>query len=139
MSPVTVVGPFAEELCGYLKQLDPDHRVSISVEVEEVVVGLDEAVPVGIIVQEAVRNSFEHAFPASLAHAAPEVRVRVCLGAQKQCVVEIRDNGIGFDRDRTRLQLGFVFMEAVADQVSGQLEVTSDQSGTTVRFNARAG
>jgi len=129
------VGPFVKELSRHLAQLDASRRVSVSVEAHgDVVVGLDDAVPVGIIVQEAVRNAIEHAFPSTYDEPSPQVSVRVHPGKSDGCVIEIRDNGIGFDRERTQLQLGFVFMEAVSKQVSGELEVTSNDAGTVVRF-----
>ncbi|MGB9941404.1 sensor histidine kinase, partial [Methanosarcina sp.] len=68
---------YIKNLAGYLfhsYSLD-DGKVSLKLDVEKVFLGMDTAVPLGIIVNELVSNSLKHAFPEGKTGG----RISVCL------------------------------------------------------------
>lgn len=103
--------------------------VAVRATFADVVPRLPESVELGIyrIVQEALANALRHAQPA-------HVDVTVAPGAD-ELVVEVRDDGCGFDPDQRRAQaLGLIGMEERAQALGGRLEVSSTPTvGTTVR------
>lgn len=84
------------------------------------------------IVEEAVGNAKKHAQPS-------EVRISLVL-REESLLVEIRDNGVGFDVARTqstydqRTSLGLINMDERAEIVGGQVTLESAPGkGTAVR------
>jgi signal transduction histidine kinase len=87
------------------------------------------------IAQEALQNALRHA------HAE---RVTVMLNAADGSVVlEVSDDGVGFDPDAARLRarrLGLTSMEERARRIGGRLEIRSERgAGTSVRLEVGAG
>jgi signal transduction histidine kinase len=79
------------------------------------------------ISNEALNNILKHA------HAN---RINVSLTQESNKVIlEIQDNGVGFDIDSTKAQsgMGLSGMKERAEQFGGVLKITSDANGTTIR------
>jgi signal transduction histidine kinase len=87
------------------------------------------------IAQEALQNALRHA-------AASTVTVRLA-GAAGVVVLEVRDDGAGFDPGDPELRsthLGLTSMEERARRLGGRLEIRSDPGGgTVVRLEAPCG
>jgi two-component sensor histidine kinase len=100
-------------------------------------VGPDTAIPVGLIVTEAVSNAFSHAFAGV---EAPAISIQA---AESGGTVEfaIEDNGLGID-DRIVTgeeagTLGLTLIRGLAVQLGGEAEIRRKSSGGTrvaVRF-----
>jgi signal transduction histidine kinase len=84
------------------------------------------------IAQEALHNAIRHASPSRVV-----LRLETANG---RLVLEVRDDGSGFDPDAPTLRarrLGLTSMEQRAHRISGHLEITSAAgSGTVVRLEA---
>ena len=101
-------------------------------------VGPDTAIPIGLIVTEAVSNAFDHAFPDS---TTPEIRI-AAAEVSDNIVVTIDDNGVGFDDSQTALKegpgLGITLMRGLAAQLGGSVEILRiAEGGTRVRLRFR--
>ena len=127
-------GTFASaELGAYLKQLATQAFRSASglvgdvrlvLDVSEVHVGMDQATPCGLLVNELVSNCLKHGFPAGrggevVVSSQPSTRTGWwCL--------TVRDTGVGlpadFDARRTQ-SLGLQLVSDLARQLGGQLDV----------------
>jgi signal transduction histidine kinase len=87
------------------------------------------------IAQEALGNALRHA-------EAEHVWVRL-TGADGHVVLEVRDDGVGFDPDAAAVRsrrLGLTSMEERAERLGGRLSVESAPgAGTTVRLEAARG
>ena len=101
-------------------------------------VGPDTAIPIGLIVTEAMANAFAHAFAGV---AQPEVRiVAEEIGADWEVTIEDNGTGLaqGFDIDDDEQNgLGVMLMRGLALQLGGELSIAGGSSGGTavrVRF-----
>lgn len=107
--------------------------VTLSIQVDDVPLSVDAAIPCGLIVNELVSNALKHAFPGGRTGTV-EVRLRA-EGAQ--AVLEVRDSGIGFPQDldlRSPNTLGLRLVCIFTEQLGGTIEL--DRSGGT-RFTVR--
>ena len=89
-------------------------------------VGAELETTVYRLVQEALTNVAKHA-------GATHVRVAVVDGADGRLVIEIADDGTGFDPAATTSGFGLAGMRERVQLSGGQLTVTPSAQGTTVR------
>ncbi|GAB2590903.1 hypothetical protein GCM10027190_44410 [Spirosoma areae] len=107
--------------------------ISFELEVEPIELDVTQAVPLGLIINEAITNALKYAFPAGR-----EGSVQVKLGALSEGVYElvIADDGIGlpadFDPTQSR-SLGMTLMYGFSEQLGGQLQIRG-QSGMSLRL-----
>ncbi|HEX6981058.1 MAG TPA: histidine kinase dimerization/phosphoacceptor domain -containing protein [Alphaproteobacteria bacterium] len=93
-------------------------------------VDLDTAIPLALLVTEAVTNAFKYAFPGG---SAGTIRVEVTRTAERATVC-IADDGIGLPADWEALQmrsLGLKLMRVLAEQIDAAFELSTN-AGTTV-------
>ena len=97
---------------------------------QQVLVDLQQAVPCGLVVAEAVTNAFKHAFPDQRPGA---VVVRLVRN-DNQVAVMVEDNGVGI-RDLARVMagdtLGVQLMHLLAEQLHGRLAIEALAEGGT--------
>jgi len=92
------------------------------------------AIPVALILNEAVTNSIKYAFPGDR-----KGTIRVAMYHKGgETILEIADDGIGIDeniKDQTLNSLGVELMKGLSEDINGQIEFAS-LAGTkiTVRF-----
>ena len=120
-------------------------RVQLDVDVEDISLNLDTAIPIGLIINELVSNSLKHAFPDQ---SKGELHVK--LGKNKDggeegkdnYVLVVRDNGIGLPEDidyQDSGSLGMILVNALVKQVHGVI-VLDREKGTqfTIKFTQKA-
>lgn len=93
---------------------------------DPVILGAGEAVPLGLIVNEAVTNSLKHAFRG---RASGEVVVEL-RRTGRTCSLEIRDDGIGFTEPVRDGSLGMRLIRSLARQLKAKLAVSGDRGGS---------
>jgi PAS domain S-box-containing protein len=98
-------------------------RVALRTTVENVHLGIDVAVPLGLIINELVSNSLKYGYPSGL---RGEVRVELRPEDGPRYVLSVADDGIGvpagFD-PRTTETLGMQLVCALTDQLGGVIEL----------------
>jgi PAS domain S-box-containing protein len=108
-------------------------RVTLHTTVEDVHLGIDAAVPLGLIINELVSNCLKYAYPPGR-HG----EVRVTLGPEDghQYALSVADDGVGvpasFD-PRTTETLGMQLVCALTDQLGGAIELVRT-TGTEFRI-----
>ncbi|HEY0837030.1 MAG TPA: histidine kinase dimerization/phosphoacceptor domain -containing protein [Azospirillum sp.] len=123
------LGRYVEGLCEAVKAGTPGGlaNIPITVTAEPIVVGLYEAMPLGLIIAELVSNSLHHAFPEK-----GWINVAVTRQSETRARLVVEDNGralpAGFD---TTSDDGLMLAEALASQLGDTLSTDSDSSGTT--------
>jgi len=114
--------------------------VEIELNLSEIFLDIDHAIPLGIIVNEVISNSLSHAFNfrgrKKEEQLPPKLTINFYQDAS-QCYLEVIDNGKGLPRkfDINNLQTnGLPLVEVlVKDQVNGSLEL-EQSSGTAVKI-----
>ena len=120
---------FLHELCAQLFQAIGErqgHRIRLAIEAPEIAMSTDQAVPLALVVTEAVSNAVKYAFPGG---RRGEVRVTLCElpGGQARLVIE--DDGIGIPAGRTETEtgvrdgLGIQLIRGFSRQLGAELEV----------------
>ncbi len=105
--------------------------ISLATAVEPLVLDLERALPVALLVDEAVRNSLAHAFPPG-----NPGRIELVLAVHEgQALLSIRDDGTGLParKQADPASLGLRLMQVLADQLGGRLYLDGSE-GTTVRL-----
>ncbi len=137
--------PYVEELVEQIRRSHTDaaHRVEVRVEVDNTTLRVDAAIPYGMMINELVSNSIEHAFPDG-----ESGRVTVSFRGNEGRHLEVVDNGIGLppgmDPQRSDT-LGLTLVRELAGQLRADLQIeTSDGTRVTVSSpgpgsNARPG
>ncbi len=107
---------------------DPS-RIQLKMEVEDIMLDIDTAIPLGLIVNELLSNSMKHAFPDD---TNGEIKVKFNKDGEN-CVLEVSDTGIGFppdlQLDKTD-SLGLQLVNNLTQQINGELELERSP-GTT--------
>jgi two-component sensor histidine kinase len=104
-------------------------RIRLSVVADDIALGVDMAVPCGLIINELVSNALKHAF-APEAAGTMEIAIEALAGGKIKIVVA--DDGIGLDSSHTqgdKQTLGLRLVDTLTAQLDGNLEIQS-QNGT---------
>ncbi|CAO4151901.1 sensor histidine kinase [Methylorubrum extorquens] len=136
-TPEVDASAFIEELCEDRRASLLDLRpITMTIEAEAHRLAHEQAVAVGLIINEALTNALKYAFPDERAGA-----VRIVFQRQgSDYVLQVSDNGVGFDPARPSRQggTGRRLVQSMAQQLGGELTIKPDegQPGTrvTVRF-----
>ena len=121
---------FLLELCGQLFQAIGEregHRIRLDVEAPELQMSSDQAVPVALIVTEAVSNAVKYAFPDA---RSGTVSVRLCTLAGGRISLTIEDDGVGIPEGQAETEtgvrdgLGIQLISGFAKQLGASLTVS---------------
>ncbi|HEY0940627.1 MAG TPA: histidine kinase dimerization/phosphoacceptor domain -containing protein [Steroidobacter sp.] len=125
---------FLEDLCAELRRggLTRGRTVELTVDSPSEVIGPDVAVPLGLLVTEAITNAYKHAFNE---RDGGHIHVQVERDSPETLLLTIRDDGTGFDAAASSQDssgLGRSLIEAFVRQLRGELETRSEE-GTVVQ------
>ncbi|HEX9008882.1 MAG TPA: PAS domain S-box protein [Holophagaceae bacterium] len=113
--------------------------VDLQIRVDPIRLGPDEAVPLGLVLNELVSNALQHAFPSGEGGSL-EIDLERLPGGQ--ALLRVADSGVGLPdgTDLDRGGLGFQLVRALADQLGGTLELER-RRGVAIRltFSPRPG
>jgi len=130
------------DLAEYIRNLTTDlfrsygvksATIKLKINVGEVLLGIDTAIPCGLIINELVSNSLKHAFPAG---REGEICIDLHSDNDDKFVLIVRDNGVGFPKDldfRNTESFGLRLVRTLTDQLEGNIELDSN-GGTTFKI-----
>jgi PAS domain S-box-containing protein len=108
-------------------------KIQINVEVKNVMLNIETAVPCGLIINELVTNSIKHAFPNGRGG-----KIKVSLNSKNGiCSLRVSDNGIGFPANidfRNSKTLGLRLVNILSNQLDGNI-VLDKSLGTEFIIN----
>ena len=113
-------------------------RIRLRSAVEGMELGIDLALPVGLLLNELVSNSLKHAFPDQ---REGEIRVELGPAPDGSLVLRVSDTGIGLPPGMGSgdpAALGLELVRAVSGQLGATLRVTS-RDGTAVEVTVPRG
>lgn len=102
----------------------------LKTDIESELLPTDQAIPMGLIVNELVTNALKYAFPNETKGTVMVTLKRV----PGELRLTIADDGKGIDIRRADSGLGGRLVEGFAQQLGGQVERESSSQGTTVRL-----
>jgi len=134
-------------VCEYLKNLtsqlvlsyvvDPG-CIDLEFDVGDFCLGIEEAIPCGLIVNELVSNSLKHAFPG---RPGGKIAVTCSTDAEDMVILSVSDNGVGIpeELDINRSEtLGLQIVFLLARQLRGTVNVRNDGgSSFAIRFPSK--
>jgi hypothetical protein len=94
--------------------------VSLEVEIGDVRLPIDKAIPCGLIMNELITNALKHAF---LNNRRGAIRVEISRSRDDAVSLSVRDNGVGLPVDfdvRGTATLGMSLIRTLADQLDGE-------------------
>jgi len=113
--------------------VNPDN-ITLQMNIEDVRIGLDNAVPCGLILNELLTNSLKHAFEDT---AAGELMVEIKRYKSDKIQMIVSDNGCGIPHNidiETADTMGMRIVNALVDQLDGTMEV-HNSGGTAFIIN----
>jgi two-component sensor histidine kinase len=102
--------------------------IRLKISVDDVSLGIDKAIPCGLIINELVSNSLKHGF---LGGREGEIRIEL-RADDGQFTLMVSDNGIGFPKGvdfRNPKSLGLQLVNTLVEQLEGTIKL--DRSGET--------
>jgi two-component sensor histidine kinase len=108
------------------------HQINISIEAEGVELDIDRAIPIGLILNELVSNSFKYAFPEEGVGGNIYIHIRK---NGEGGFFEYSDNGVGLPPDsdeREKGSMGIRLIKRLVNQLQSNLNVDKTEEG--VRF-----
>jgi two-component sensor histidine kinase len=115
--------------------------IKLNLDLEKsVVIGIDSAVPCGLIVNELVSNSLKHAFPEG---QGGEIHISLHSDDTDTITLVVGDNGVGLpeglDFHKTE-SLGLQLTVSLVSQLCGSIDVDTTSGTTfTIRFREDTG
>lgn len=130
--------------------------IDMRLDIEEVFLGMDTAVPLGIIVNELVSNSLKHAFPSgrkgkihiklsreekstrnkSISNITNNIGAKSSVENNIHYTLVVSDDGLGFPENidfRSTNSLGLQLVNILVEQLDGSIELKSN-SGTKFKI-----
>jgi two-component sensor histidine kinase len=121
---------FLENLCHELKaSLARGRQISIQCEADDLPLGTNQAISVGLVINELVTNAIKHAFPDDR-----RGRIRVCFEARKdnQLQLCVEDDGVGFANQAQRnAGQGQELVKSLSRELDGHLEFKTSKEGSS--------
>jgi PAS domain S-box-containing protein len=101
-----------------------EDRVKVSIEVNNLFMSIDNAIPAGLIINELVSNSLKHAFPGE---RSGSIYIHAAFDEFKnEYWLVIRDDGVGFPENidiNNSNSFGLKLVSTLVEQMSGTLEL----------------
>jgi PAS domain S-box-containing protein len=109
--------------------------LQLALPTESLYVGLERAIPCGLVVNELVTNSFKHAFPGE---RSGTITITLAAAGDHEIELSVRDDGIGlpadFDLDAVR-SLGLRLVSLLAEQLNAAMTMAREGGcGFSLRF-----
>jgi PAS domain S-box-containing protein len=101
--------------------------ITFKINVEQVSLAIDTAIPCGLIINELVSNSLKHGFPE---HHGGEICLSFQHGDNGQFILSISDNGVGMGSDfdfRNTSSLGLQLVCRLTKQLEGSIELNRER------------
>jgi two-component sensor histidine kinase len=132
-------------LAQHLKDIfSSGNTIEISLNLEPIQLEVTQAIAVGLILNEAITNSFKYAFSSSTAGKPGRLEIDMRIdeevagaeGETTAILIRVRDNGPGFPLNTKvdeNTSLGLSLMHMLADELSATLSITNS-SGAEIRL-----
>ncbi|ABQ25923.1 PAS domain-containing protein [Geotalea uraniireducens] len=131
------------DFAGYIRKLSANlfrsyginiNAVNLNLNIADVSLGIDTAVPCGLMINELVSNSLKHGFPQG---RKGSIDIELLTDYAGNHTLIVRDNGVGFPADldfQSTESLGLQLVGTLTEQIGGSI-VLDRENGTEFRIN----
>lgn len=113
------------------KTYDASH-INYKIEMDVVEFTIEIAIPLGLITNEIINNSYKYGFPEK---KSGEVTVNLIVLEDNLYQLIISDNGIGFDISSKKLgSIGLDIVQLLVNQMSGEFQIQSNNGVECIIF-----
>ncbi|PSL22857.1 tetratricopeptide repeat-containing sensor histidine kinase [Chitinophaga ginsengisoli] len=124
---------YIRELIGYLKDnFEEVQRIYFDLQITPVQLDVSQAVPVGLILNEALTNAIKYAFNKN---GQGTVIISLLRQPEDQLILSVSDNGQGFPPGFdvfTQGSMGTRLMETLAEQLEGTISIQEDEGVSVI-------
>ncbi|HMJ70496.1 MAG TPA: tetratricopeptide repeat protein [Cyclobacteriaceae bacterium] len=104
--------------------------LSLNIDIDNIHLDIDKALPLSLIIQELTSNAFKYAFDNKL---HPQLTVSIKLNTiDDQITTIISDNGVGLNAPKTTSSQGFSLVEEFTAQLNGKLQAKTEKGATFI-------
>jgi two-component sensor histidine kinase len=126
---------YIRELASYLADsFNTGQRIRFQYDIQPLEMDVSQAVPLGLILNEAITNSIKYAFPDNRSGA---VSISLSNTAINQYLLTISDNGIGIASnlaDKKIGSLGMSLMQGLSEDLNGNFSI-ENKNGTIIKIS----
>jgi PAS domain S-box-containing protein len=112
---------------------DPN-KIKLNMDINDIMLDINTAIPLGLIVNELVSNSMKHAFPNN---KQGKIDIKFNLDNGDYTMI-ISDNGVGFPQDyniQNSDSLGLKIVNSLTEQIDGEITIeTSNGTKFIIKF-----
>lgn len=124
--------PYVWELSEYLVRSvkGADNHIKLNIDVPDIKLGIDTAIPLGLLINEAITNALKYGFKEE---EEGEINIALAKGQNDNFVLNIGDNGVGFPEGinfKNTKSLGLKLINNLARQLQGSISRDSTKKGT---------
>jgi len=125
---------YIRELIEYLKDsFNLGQRIRFEIKIDPLELDVAQAVPLGLILNEAITNSIKYAFPDD---RTGMIYITLEATAQNRYLLTISDNGIGIDTDFNNQKInsfGMSLIKGLSDDLEAKFSMEND-NGTILKI-----
>ena len=126
---------YIRELVLYLKDsFDAGKRIRFDLNIEPLELDVSQAVPLGLILNEAITNSIKYAFPGNMEGV---ITISLSNTNLDNYLLTISDNGIGMPvhvKDKKPGSLGMSLMKGLSEDIDGTFSIENN-NGTIIKIS----
>ena len=125
------MGTYIPELISYLNESFDTRSIRFDVDIDELTLNIGQAVPLGLILNEAITNCIKYAFPDKKDSL---IRISIKKLSDTSYRLQVADNGIGLPNpglEKTG-SLGLRLMKGLSEDIGGTFTIET-KDGVTIR------
>lgn len=125
-------GIYSEKLIAslILSMKGTDHNIKLNVNIDDINLNIDTAIPLGLLINEIVTNALKYGI---VKNEAGTIHITIKQIKHNNFQMQIGDNGIGFSKDvnfRNSASLGLMLIHKLSLQLQGSIEKNNEIKGT---------
>ncbi|ACU62286.1 tetratricopeptide repeat-containing sensor histidine kinase [Chitinophaga pinensis] len=124
---------YIPEMITYIRDsLDTNAHITFKVDSDHVALDVAEAVPLGLILNEAVSNALKYAFPHQ---TKGNIEISFKATQDGNCFLDISDNGVGIPEGKNIAEsasLGMSLMQGLSLQLDGTFTLSDNHPGVSI-------
>lgn len=124
---------YISELVSYLKDSYDSSLIKFDIKVDDVELDVAQTIPIGLVLNEAITNSFKYAFAPG---EKGKIKISLCQVQGNKYELLIRDNGKGLPQDfepENCNSLGMQLISGLSGDLNGDFKIYND-GGTVIQI-----